>query len=276
MLVFHSHCQMANQMFIYACATSLAKTKQNAYCLSSLGGLKYFKLTVNDYIFNLYKYFWFRFSNRYLSKYQYHHLQDNFIDYSDYLLEQSSNSWFYGYFQGEKYLYENKNQITNRFEIRRKYKRQFQNYFSKIKTNKKIVAVHLRRKDYKDFNLSAINGPNLCLPYTYYRECLSDYIHKEDYQIIFVSDDINEVKNEYKDIEDAIFSENDAIVDFQILMHADILILANSSFSWWGAWLNKNNDKIVYVPRYFLGFKVNKEYPINIIQPNWIQKEVYE
>jgi hypothetical protein len=52
-------------------------------------------------------------------------------------------------------------------------------------------------------------------------------------------------------------------------MHADICILSNSTFSWWGAWLNDKKDKIVHAPRYFLGWKTQKEFPENIYPSTW-------
>ena len=59
-------------------------------------------------------------------------------------------------------------------------------------------------------------------------------------------------------------------------MNANICILSCSTFSWWGAWLNKQKNLKVYVPKYFLGFKVKKEYPVNIIPKKWKQIEIYE
>ena len=50
MLVFHSHCQMGNQMFIYACARSLSLKRKVPYCLSELDHLKYFDLSNKYYI----------------------------------------------------------------------------------------------------------------------------------------------------------------------------------------------------------------------------------
>ena len=88
MLVFHSHCQLGNQMFIYACAHSLAKAKNLEYCLSEIGYLKYFNLSKEDYQKNNFKYLLFRFSNKFKS-YSFQHLQDNRVDYHNEILKNN-------------------------------------------------------------------------------------------------------------------------------------------------------------------------------------------
>jgi hypothetical protein len=56
-------------------------------------------------------------------------------------------------------------------------------------------------------------------------------------------------------------------------MNADVCILSNSSFSWWGAWLNTKPGKVIYGPQNWLGFGKNDEYPAGIstnLPVNWI------
>ena len=276
MLVFHTHCQMANQMFIYACAYNLAQKKQTEFCLSDISDLKYFKLSKNEHLRNKLKYFLFRISNILFHNYTFLHLQDNFKYHTTTLSFCSKNTWFYGYFQGEHYFVEYKNDIRKKFEIKEIYKKEFQQLKQYQNLNKKLVAVHIRRNDYKILDFKELEGPDLSIPVSYYQKVLSSYINDNNYSIIFLSDEIDMVEKEFSFIKNAVFSKNKAIVDLQILINANILILANSSFSWWGAWLNNKPEKIIFVPKYFLGFKVKKEYPVNIIPDNWIQIDVNE
>jgi hypothetical protein len=90
--------------------------------------------------------------------------------------------------------------------------------------------------------------------------------------VVFVSDDIEFAKKTFGLNTNYYFEQNDEITDFQILLNAQELVIANSSFSWWAAWLNRQNNKVVYAPKYYLGFKVNKYYPagINVNDWNWI------
>jgi hypothetical protein len=46
-------------------------------------------------------------------------------------------------------------------------------------------------------------------------------------------------------------------------------IIANSSFSWWGAWLNPNKDKIVIAPKQWVAKKTTDE--LDILPPEWIR-----
>ena len=109
MLVFHSHCQLGNQMFIYAAARGL-NNKKTTYCLSDLSELKkHFELTKQDCYLNTIKYLYFRIKNKILP-FKYFHFQNNFMDYSDQLAKNRiHDSWFYGYFQSEKYFKKKKN-----------------------------------------------------------------------------------------------------------------------------------------------------------------------
>ena len=73
----------------------------------------------------------------------------------------------------------------------------------------------------------------------------------------------------FQNLPNVSLEENSEIIDFQLIMNADIAIIANSSFSWWAAYLNAKEHKIVYAPKYWLGFKVDKEIPEKIMSVNW-------
>jgi hypothetical protein len=60
-------------------------------------------------------------------------------------------------------------------------------------------------------------------------------------------------------------------MDFQHLLNAHECIISNSTFSWWGAWLNTRPDKKIYAPEYFLGWRIKKEYPQNIYPHDWVK-----
>ena len=85
------------------------------------------------------------------------------------------------------------------------------------------------------------------------------------------SDDIMWVKENFKlDFPYEIIDVNlgqDTPWDLWLMKHCKHNIIANSSFSWWGAWLNENPEKIVCAPQKW--FADNR--PIDIVPPNWIR-----
>ncbi len=269
MIVFHTHCQLGNQMFIYACAQSLADKKNQTYCLSNLSDLKYFRLNKNERLVNKIKYLWFRISSK-IVKYKFNHFQDNRIDYSSKLINESyKRNWYYGYFQGENYFYNNSKNIKKKFEIKPHYKTKFQKLKTQVIGDSKYAIVHIRLKDFKTFGPDFLAGPDLTLPLNYYHKMIEKI--PNDYKVIFLSDDIQKIKEDFNYVKNAYFSNNSIIEDMQFIINANICILSCSTFSWWGAWLNNTKNKKIYVPEFFLGFKVNNEFPINIIPKNWIK-----
>ena len=82
------------------------------------------------------------------------------------------------------------------------------------------------------------------------------------------------MKIEFNNVKNAHYSENSVISDLQFIINADICILSCSTFSWWGAWLNEKKTKTIFVPKNFLGFKVNKEFPVKMIPESWNKIQV--
>ena len=172
MLAFHSHCQLGNQMFIYACAHSLAKSKKTKYCLSELRDLIYFNLSEEDYKHNAKKWLWYRITNK-IKRYKFEHFQDNRNNFSSKLLfELSNNVCYYGYFQGEKYFFNNEIEIKKRFTIKEKFKNEFEKIKSEVCGNSQYNIVHIRLKDYKTFRPDYLKGPDLSLPFDYYHKTI--------------------------------------------------------------------------------------------------------
>ena len=277
MLVFHAHCQMGNQMFIYACARSLSKKRGIPYCLSSMNALTpFFELHPED-LNNKFKYNIFRIQNALpWSRYKFLHMQDNRHDYSDALLrERSARIWYYGYFQGIKYLYGNENDIRTAFRIKKPIKESFLNYRNEAGLTGKYIAVHIRLRDYRTFGPDFLDGPDLTLPFSYYREVLKEQMSlNPGIPVVFLSDEIATVKKEFSDFQQASFSAQSPLTDFQLLSAASVAIISHSSFAWWAAFLNETGNQKVIVPQHFLGFRVKKEFPVNMILPEWEQHVV--
>jgi len=277
MIVFHPpQTQMANVMFIYACAKCLAIKNDTSFCLAEgLEKLHYFDIP-DTVAVNKLKYGAFKIHNKVaLKKYKFFHNQDYRNDFSLTMKnETNKNLWYYGYFQNTNYFMGFDDEVKSWFTIKQVYKNQYEKAIQQLNPQgKKVISVHIRLKDYKTFGPDFLGGPDLTLPMNYYHNLLKQFDENE-YQIIFMSDDIEEVKKEFGNIKSARFSTENSIVDFQIIQHANVCINAHSTFSWWAAWLNKNEDKKVFVPNNFLGFKIGVETPKNIIPKGWNRVDV--
>ena len=89
-------------------------------------------------------------------------------------------------------------------------------------------------------------------------------------KIIF-SDDIEWVKEEFGEGENFVFVSCPELEDYEELMLMSFCahnIIANSSFSWWGAWLNANPHKIVIAPKKWVNIEPNPQ--PNVIPEGWI------
>lgn len=285
--------RMGNQMFQYAFGYSLSKKLNTKFFIYKHNSLHYFKLNeelikhnkknILVYIFkNLFKKNKIRFSLNALK----HPLNfclecsinkniykcPNTIDNGVHLLLPTKNNCLYeGFFQSEKYFENYTDDIKKLFQIQPKYKTSFLEN-KKYLFKKKSIVIHLRRTDYLIFGIKDLGGIDMTLPLNYYKKCMNMIKNINDYNVIFVSDDINHIKKNFGYKTNYFFEKNDEITDFQILLSADILIIANSTFSWWAAWLNYKKEKVIYAPNYFLGFKINKFYPngIKVDSWNWI------
>ncbi|HEY8782060.1 MAG TPA: alpha-1,2-fucosyltransferase [Mucilaginibacter sp.] len=169
-----------------------------------------------------------------------------------------NNHMYVGHFQSEDYFLNYKDDLKRLFSIKDCYRKQFEEIFRSLPKAAKYVTVHIRRGDYTRLNLS--------LKTAYYHKAIKS-IHNEENYYILISDDIDFVKTEFAYLQSKYISENDEITDLQFLMHADICILSNSSFSWWGAWLNNKAHKTVIAHEYWLG--KTKELPVNVIPQSW-------
>lgn len=164
-----------------------------------------------------------------------------------------------GYYQSEKYFVDYKNEIIELFsgELNNEFITEYLKNYSLP-----ITSVHVRRGDY----IKNSGFHKLC-SVEYYKEAMNVI---GDSTFIFISDDINWVKENFKG-NNIIYSPfKSDIDDLTLMVKCDNNIVANSSFSWWGAYLSKNEDKKIIAPKEWFGPNGPKDTQ-DIIPENWLK-----
>lgn len=139
--------------------------------------------------------------------------------------------------------------------------------------NEASVSLHIRRGDFVSNPHSAEYNGLVGIPY--YEKAvgllISQYL-KKNIRVFIFSDDIAWAKENLKLPYPVNFVSKQDIPDYEeIVLMSECMhhIIANSTFSWWGAWLNPRKDKIVIVPKQWLLKKTTDD--IDLIPKEWIK-----
>lgn len=155
-----------------------------------------------------------------------------------------------GYWQSEEYFDSCKDYVRGLFQFPPICDKKNQEVVELINSNNS-VSLHVRRGDY------LMSSRYVCLGQTAYYQQAIEYARSSLINPVFFifSDDIEWCKENLKLPEECVFVDwntgNDSYVDLQLMSLCKHNIIANSSFSWWGAWLNNNEKKIVVAPEKF-------------------------
>lgn len=175
----------------------------------------------------------------------------------------------YDLFQSEKYFKEIKDVIRNEFTLKDPLSPTAQELKDRIVSSNNPISLHVRRGDYvSNFKTNQYHGT---CTIDYYEKAVEIIKGKIQSPTFFIfSDDIEWVKENLK-IEDAVYVSNPLLTECEELILMSTCshhIIANSTFSWWGAWLNPNNDKIVIAPKKWTNKKnLNKD----VLPSSWLQ-----
>ncbi len=159
------------------------------------------------------------------------------------------NCTYVGYWQSEKYFKSISQKLSQHFRFAYG-ERKLEDIKNQFLSSDCYAAIHIRRGDY--LTDTALWG-NLAAS-TYYQDAfrlLESQVGT--FRPVFFSDDIHWVKENYtyKEaiyIESTMFDQYEYWYDMCLMSCCAHNIIANSSFSWWGAWLNSNKSKIVIAP----------------------------
>jgi hypothetical protein len=165
------------------------------------------------------------------------------------VLALGKNVYLKGYFQSEKYFLPAKNIIISEFTFKKEFVKTI-DYFSATLRNNDSVSVHIRRGDFdQDPVTTNYHGTLDAGYYNTAIELIRSRIPNATFY--FFSDNIDWVK-ENLSIPSAVFVSGNItknhIEDLYLMSQCRHNIIANSSFSWWGAWLNDNQNKVIIAP----------------------------
>lgn len=269
---------LGNQMFQYAAGRQIAVTNNTQLKLDITGYDHQVGITLREYrlgVFNIQappagkSELWrYRLTMAIL---RHHKIQQKDIHNIRQFLALPDHSYLEGYWGSEKYFKDIEAIIRQDFTFKSRPDEENKKLIEKIK-NSKSISIHVRRGDYVlDKKTNQFHG--VC-SLKYYQQAVKLITQKVSQPHFFIfSDDpqwaekhlklqqpMQVVKHNYK---------KDHHEDMRLMTYCRHHIIANSSFSWWGAWLNKNKNKIVITPKkWFREPSINTK---DLIPQSWIK-----
>lgn len=177
---------------------------------------------------------------------------------------------FAGWFQSEKFFIKYKEPVIDLFSPPISFLEKVFRIYPFFK-NKTVAAINVRRGDYLT---QPTRHPVISLDYIN-----KAYEHLPHHNILLVvSDDIEWCKDNIK-LPNCIFNDNSQFWDAEalwLLSLCDHFIISNSSFSWWGAYLSRSEDKVVIAPGTWFGPDMEAANdPKDIYCEDWIKLQTY-
>ena len=272
---------LGNQMFQFAAAFTVAKRKQvdlflDLSWLDTRNLHNGFEL---ENVFDIYskvnflkKDFIFKNINigRYLAKFDFKlkTFEEPHFHFSSEIFNISNHVYLKGYWQSELYFREYSNELKKIFIFSKNINESISSIKNEI-YNSNSISIHIRRGDY----VSKKNINHYIDLKNFYLKAAKNVARQTTNPIFFIfSDDPGWVSKNFKlEYPYKIVNINNGINSFKDMYLMSLCkhnIIANSSFSWWAAWLNNNEHKMVFAPKnWFKDKSINKKnlYPISWI-----------
>lgn len=198
-------------------------------------------------------------------------VKENGFSYSPDMLGLPDNVYLDGYWQSERYFKDSADLIRKDLQFAISPSAKDEEVERRIEEGD-AIAVHVRRGDFvSDSAISAIHG---ACGLDYYQRAIAYAVNKvKNPQIFIFSDDPSWVKQNLRTGLPTVYvthnNESTAIQDFRLMSLCDHQIIANSTFSWWAAWLNANPTKTVIAPaRWFASDKFDTK---DLLPAEWVQ-----
>lgn len=282
---------LGNQMFQYACGRALSK-RMSAPLYFDVSAFKYYRLhnygldnfsvqVVNaPWYFSLGSRFWLIIRrigftpSRFLKMLKTHFIdEEGDLSYQPQRLIFEGSAYLDGYWQCARYFDDFADLIRLDFQLSKELAEIFLDCKKKLAIDTGVtVSVHIRRGDYVTDSLA--NKTHGLVGLEFYQNAIDFFIKYigDDFKLIVFSDDPIWVRRNLKSPIEMIHVDPNIDypqIDMRLMSACDHHIIANSSFSWWGAWLNPSPSKKVIAPaRWFKTEALNGD---DICPPEWIR-----
>ena len=269
---------LGNQMFQFATGYSMARKKKvdlhldlswynrrnihNGFELQNVFNI-FEKVDFLKNSISLSKFSIIKLLNKFYTKYEI--FDEPHFHYSSKILNISDHCFLRGYWQSESYFKEYIDEIKKIFKFNLILKDKNLKLINDI-SNCKSVSLHIRRGDF----LLKKNVNHLVDLNKYYSISINEVFKNFDNPKFFIfSDDPGWVSKNFKiesNYQIVNFNEGaSSFIDMYLMSLCNTNIIANSSFSWWGAWLNNNSDKTIFAPKMWSN---DKEIKTDTLFPN--------
>lgn len=252
-----NHGRLGNQMFQYSLLKSISKKNNFIFAIPKQNHQLFECFDIKCKVYDIDK------SAPLLQKMKVY--RENGFNYDNNVYRCGDDVNYVGNYQTEKYFNWLREEILHDFSFKKEIKEASENIFNRFKKNKKIVSLHVRRGDYVNLQ----NFHPVC-SIEYYENAMK---HFNDCDVICFSDDIKWCEQNLKHLsKNILFCDSGSpYIDLCLMSMCDHNIIANSTFSWWAAWLNTNNGKIVVAPKKWFGPDYDYHNIEDLIPNNWLQ-----
>jgi hypothetical protein len=172
-----------------------------------------------------------------------------------------------GYWQDEQYFKDYRDILLSSFDLLPEYMSEGYHYaLDYIRRHTDLVFVHIRRGERA--NNADVRKTFGLISEKYYHKAI-EYVKSKipECTLLFFSDDREHVMKTY-DVGGYLVGDMSDYEHLSLMRHCDHAIIANSTFSWWGAWLIENPNKIIVAPsKWTIADNTNKK----IIPEGWVK-----
>ena len=180
-----------------------------------------------------------------------------------------SGTWLEGYFQSERYFADVSAHVRTWFQLSASEASVAKHIKSEWPEHpERMVAIHVRRGDYlQQTGALSKPGEGWALPHSYYNNAVARL--PSGLGVAVFSDDPEYARQVFAPMKPWVSVGNPGFRDLHLMAACRYMVIANSSFSWWSAWLNPDQHKVVLAPRFHLGWRLARWYPEAIQVSGW-------